>query len=82
MISSHSEFMTVILDEDFEYRHQKKLLLELLIVLVQIQPKLCQSGHVPLLLASYQASRSCNDQLVLQLLHIYEKNGVQLSTFK
>ena len=82
MVSSHSEFMSVILDEDFEYRQQKQLLLELLIVLVEIQPKLCQSGHVPLLLASYQASRSCNDQLILRLLHVYEENGVQLSTFK
>ena len=82
MVSSHSDFMTVILNEDGEYTKQKEMLLELLVVLIGINAKLCQSSHVPLLLASYQASMSVVDQLILRLLHAYEKNGVLLSPFR
>lgn len=82
MISGHSDFMSLILDEEGKCAEQKKLLLQLLTILIEVNPKLCQSGHVPLLLASYQASMSCSDVLILRLLHAYEKNGIALSSFK
>lgn len=82
MVSSHSDFMSVILDEEGEHTHQKQLLLRLLTVLVELQPKLCQNGHIPLLLAAYHATRSSNDQLILRLIFSYEKNGILLSPFK
>ena len=82
MISSHSDFISLIMDEEGHYTEQKLLLLELLTVLTELHPKLCQSGHIPLLLASYQATLSRTDQRILRLLHTYEKNGVALSSFK
>ncbi|KAI9561029.1 Nucleolar pre-ribosomal-associated protein 1 [Daphnia sinensis] len=82
MIISHSEFMTVIMDERETYTEQKKAVLQLLAVLIQVNPKICQGSQVPLLLSSYHATRSTSDQLILGLLRTYEKNGVVLSTFK
>lgn len=82
MVISHSEFMTVIMDERETYVEQKRALLHLLTVLVQVNPKICQGGHVPLLLSSYHATRSASDQLILGLMRTYEKNGVVLSPFK
>lgn len=82
MITSHSDFLSVIMDEEGTFPEQKKLLLELLTVLVELNTKLCQGGQVPLLLASYQATRSATDQLILGLLRTYEKNGVVLSPYK
>lgn len=82
MITSHSEFITVMMDERGIYEEQKKALLQLLTVLIQVNPKLCQGSQVPLLLSSYNATRSANDQLILGLLKTYEKNGVVLSTYK
>ena len=82
MIISHSEFMTVIMDERETYVEQKKALLHLLTVLVQVNTKICQGGHIPLLLSSYYATRSVSDQLILGLLRTYEKNGVVMSPFK
>ena len=82
MITSHSDFMTVIMDEEDAYPEQKKLLLQLLTVLVEVNPKLCQGSQVPLLLASYRAKRSVSDQLILALLRSYEKNDVKLSPYK
>ena len=82
MITSHSEFITVIMDERGVYVEQKKALLQLLTALIQVNPKLCQGGQVPLLLSSYYATRSISDQLILGLLQTYEKNGVVLSPYK
>lgn len=82
MITSHSDFMTVIMDEEDAYPEQKRLLLQLLTVLIEVNPKLCQGSQVPLLLASYRAKRSVADQLILGLLRSYEKNDVKLSPYK
>lgn len=82
MVTSHSDFMSVMLDEEELYAEQKKLLLQLLTTLIRANPKLCQASHVPLLLASYGASRYKTDRLILELLRTYERNGVILSTYK
>ncbi len=82
MITGHSDFLPVIMDEEGIYVQQKQALLELLKVLVSLNPKLCQGSQVPLLLASYHATRSRPDQLILGLLKTYEKNNVLLSTYK
>lgn len=82
MITSHSDFMTVIMDEEDANPEQKRLLLQLLSVLVEVNAKLCQGSQVPLLLASYRARRSVADQLILGLLRAYEKSNVKLSPYK
>lgn len=82
MVISHSEFMTVIMDERETYTEQKKAVLQLLTVLIRVNPKICQGSQIPLLLSSYHATRSTSDQLILGLLRTYEKNGVVLSPFK
>ena len=82
MVTSHSDFMSVMLDEDALYTEQKKLLLLLLTTLIRANPKLCQASQVPLLLASYGASRFKTDRLILELLRTYERNGVILATYK
>lgn len=82
MITSHSEFITVIMDERGIYVEQKIALLQLMTVLIQVNPKLCQGSQVPLLLTSYYATRSASDQLIFGLLRFYEENGVVLSTYK
>lgn len=82
MVTSHSDFMSVMLDEDALYSEQKKLLLQLLTNLVKVNAKLCQAWQVPLLLASYGASRFKTDRLILDLLRTYERNGVILSNYK
>jgi hypothetical protein len=70
------------MDEREIYVEQKKALLHLLTVLIEVDQKICQGGHVPLLLSSYSATRSISDQLILGLLRTYEKCGVVLSPFK
>lgn len=82
MITSHSDFISVVMDEEGSFAEQKRILLELLTVLVEVNPKLCQGGQIPLLLASYHATRSATDKLILGLLRAYERNGVVLSPYK
>lgn len=72
MLSSHSEFLDVVLAKDSSC---KKELLSLILTLCQRWTNLMQRSHVPVFLAAYHATTSSSDQFLLILLQMYEKNA-------
>ncbi|XP_069668959.1 nucleolar pre-ribosomal-associated protein 1 isoform X2 [Periplaneta americana] len=75
---SHSEFLTVMLGT----AQKKAKILALLLILVQKDPSVMSASHVPVFLSSYNATLELSDQLVLQLLQIYEAEGVSLYEYR
>lgn len=65
MIVSHSEFLDVVLGEQSECKLE---LLKLVLVLAQRWPGMLKKNHVPVLLATYQATLSSADRCILNLL--------------
>ncbi|XP_054266683.1 uncharacterized protein LOC128988925 [Macrosteles quadrilineatus] len=79
MVLSHSQFLTVMLGKPTP---TKTALLELLLSLLRLDSSVMVSTHVPVLLAAYSASLSTTDQLILQLLQLYESLGIVLTEWK
>uniref|UniRef100_A0A224YV24 Nucleolar pre-ribosomal-associated protein 1 n=1 Tax=Rhipicephalus zambeziensis TaxID=60191 RepID=A0A224YV24_9ACAR len=82
MMFGHSRFLPLMLDTDPEVQKQKDKMLELMAVLVQCDPTLCNVEHIPVFLSAYGASLSIVDQRILYLMFLYEKNGVDVCNFK
>ncbi|XP_037281588.2 nucleolar pre-ribosomal-associated protein 1 [Rhipicephalus microplus] len=82
MMFGHSRFLPLMLDTEDEVQKQKDKMLELMAVLVQCDPTLCDVEHIPVFLSAYRASLSIVDQKILYLMFLYEKNGVDLCNFK
>ncbi len=57
-------------------------LVGLLMTLVKLDGACCKESHLPLLFGAYQASLHQTDQKILQLIQIYENNGVKLQAFR
>lgn len=82
MMFGHSRFLPLMLDTDPQVQTQKDKMLELMAVLVQCDPTLCNVEHIPIFLSAYGASLSLVDQRILYLMYLYEKNGVNVCNFK
>lgn len=82
MLFGHSRFLPLMLDSDPQVQEQKDKMLELMAVLVQCDPTLCNVEHIPVFLSAYGASLSIVDQRILYLMFLYEKNGVDVCNFK
>ncbi|XP_076371791.1 nucleolar pre-ribosomal-associated protein 1 isoform X2 [Tachypleus tridentatus] len=82
MIIGHSNFLTVLLEEQPGVLNHKEAILDILITLVTVDGSLCMNHHVPMLLGGYHASLHKLDQKILYLLMLFEKHGAQLFNFK
>lgn len=82
MMFGHSRFLPLMLDTDPKSQDQRDKMLELMAVLVQCDPAVCNVEHIPLFLSAYGATLSLVDQRILYLMYLYEKNGVDLCSFK
>ncbi|KAG8285620.1 nucleolar pre-ribosomal-associated protein 1 [Homalodisca vitripennis] len=79
MVFSHSQFLAVLLAKPTP---TKAALLELVLTLLRLNPSVMVSSHVPIFLSAYSASLSVCDQLILQLLQLYESQGLSLAEWK
>ncbi|XP_014875164.1 nucleolar pre-ribosomal-associated protein 1 [Poecilia latipinna] len=84
MTTSHSQFLSVILDssEESNKYQVKEALVSLLLCLVEKCPKVCNINHFIVLLAAYGATLSTSDQKLLMLLRQYERHQVSLLKFQ
>ncbi|XP_049273077.1 nucleolar pre-ribosomal-associated protein 1 [Rhipicephalus sanguineus] len=82
MMFGHSRFLPLMLDTEPAVQERKDKMLELMAVLVQCDPTLCNVEHIPIFLSAYGASLSIVDQRILYLMFLYEKNGVDVCNFK
>lgn len=82
MMFGHSKFLPLMLDTDRVMQERKDKMLELMAVLIQCDPSLCNVEHIPVFLSAYGASLSIVDQRLLYLMSLYEKNGVDVCNFK
>lgn len=78
MAISHSESLTILLSDDL----QKAPLLNLLLTLAKKCPKVMNKSHIPIWLASYEATLSQCDQYVLELLSLYESANVGFHEYR
>ncbi|XP_014675409.1 PREDICTED: uncharacterized protein LOC106815463, partial [Priapulus caudatus] len=78
MALSHSQFLSVMLDESGCMRATKAALVSLMMMLVTFDPACCESSHVAVLLGGYAATLSHTDRQLLHLVALYETNGVSL----
>lgn len=78
MILQHSEFLNIMLSSS----QSKYELIQLLQVLIELNPLVMDSSHVPVLLAAYNASMGRSDRALLKLLILYEQSGIDLSLFR
>uniref|UniRef100_A0A8C6J6I0 Uncharacterized protein n=1 Tax=Melopsittacus undulatus TaxID=13146 RepID=A0A8C6J6I0_MELUD len=74
MVMQHSLFLSTILRS----REEDEALVDILLTVVKLNPSLCESSHLAVLLGSYGATLSTVDQKVLLLLQLYEKNEQSL----
>nr|CAB3267531.1 nucleolar pre-ribosomal-associated protein 1 [Phallusia mammillata] len=77
MLTSHSSFLEVALSGNSEFSQAKTSLMQLLHSLVQrCDTSALQTADYHYLLAAYHATLSDADQCILQILLLYEANGV------
>nr|XP_022918472.1 uncharacterized protein LOC111427518 [Onthophagus taurus] len=76
MLTSHSEFMDlIILEGKNTQKCETKLeLLKILLRLFQKNENLIEPNFVPLILSSYEATKSESDQILLAILKIFEEH--------
>ncbi|XP_075213627.1 nucleolar pre-ribosomal-associated protein 1 [Lycorma delicatula] len=74
LVISHSDFISIMLDNsDVKYQT-----VQLLLVLLKMNPNLASSSHVPIYLSAYGATLNKTDQILLELLQLYENNGASV----
>ncbi|XP_014232040.1 uncharacterized protein LOC106655945 [Trichogramma pretiosum] len=78
MTTSHSEFINIMLNNS----NLKDDLIELLYILTKKNNTTMAESQVTLYLASYGATLSRSDQLILQILFNFEKNGLDISKYQ
>ncbi|KAK3910456.1 Nucleolar pre-ribosomal-associated protein 1 [Frankliniella fusca] len=78
MTIQHSDFLNIMMGSS----PSKFELVQLLYVLLERSPKIMESSHVPVLLASYSASLSKIDRSILKILMLYEQSGIDLSQYR
>ncbi|NXW56243.1 NPA1P protein, partial [Eurystomus gularis] len=81
MVTQHSLFLSAILrsrEEDGTNSQTREALVDILLTVVKLNPSLCESSHLAVLLGAYGATLSAVDQKILLLLQLYEKNNQSL----
>ncbi|XP_011500624.1 PREDICTED: nucleolar pre-ribosomal-associated protein 1 [Ceratosolen solmsi marchali] len=78
MTTSHSEFTNIMLSN----ANIKNDLTELLWILIRKNNTIMLIKHIPLYLASYNATLDTSDQFLLKILQHYENNGIKLDHYR
>ncbi|NXX39942.1 NPA1P protein, partial [Tricholaema leucomelas] len=81
MVTQHSLFLSAILrsrEEDGTNTQTREALVDILLTVVKLNPSLCESSHLAVLLGAYGATLSAVDQKILLLLQLYENNNQSL----
>ncbi|NXO02201.1 NPA1P protein, partial [Rhinopomastus cyanomelas] len=81
MVIQHSLFLSSILrsrEEDGTNIQTREALVDILLTIVKLNPSLCESSHLAVLLGAYGATLSTVDQKILLLLQLHEKNNQSL----
>ncbi|BES92320.1 URB1 Hypothetical protein biogenesis 1 homolog (S. cerevisiae) [Nesidiocoris tenuis] len=78
-LTSHEQFDSVLMGSE---ESGKCALIELLSTLTEKDRSLIDGKRLPGFLAAYQGTLSQADQLLLKILHLYEKSGVKLTAYK
>uniref|UniRef100_A0A8C9F4W2 URB1 ribosome biogenesis homolog n=1 Tax=Pavo cristatus TaxID=9049 RepID=A0A8C9F4W2_PAVCR len=74
MVTHHSLFLSAMLRS----REEDEALVDILLTVVKLDPSVCESSHLAVLLGAYGATLSTVDQKILLLLQLYEKNNQSL----
>uniref|UniRef100_A0A803Y858 URB1 ribosome biogenesis homolog n=1 Tax=Meleagris gallopavo TaxID=9103 RepID=A0A803Y858_MELGA len=74
MVTHHSLFLSAMLRS----REEDEALVDILLTIVKLDPSVCESSHLAVLLGAYGATLSAVDQKILLLLQLYEKNDQSL----
>lgn len=80
MITSHSEFLNVMLS--YYSSDIKSQLIEFLYTLILNNKSVMKTQQIPVYLSSYHATRSPCDRLILAILYHYETNGLPVNEYK
>lgn len=80
MITSHSEFLNVMLSHHSS--DIKSRLIEFLYSLILNNRSVMKTQQIPVYLSSYHATRSPCDRLILAILYQYETNGLPVNEYK
>uniref|UniRef100_A0A669R695 URB1 ribosome biogenesis homolog n=1 Tax=Phasianus colchicus TaxID=9054 RepID=A0A669R695_PHACC len=81
MVTHHSLFLSAMLrsrEEDGTNIQTREALVDILLTIVKVDPSVCESSHLAVLLGSYGATLNIIDQKILLLLQLYEKNNQSL----
>ncbi|OXB68655.1 hypothetical protein ASZ78_014302 [Callipepla squamata] len=81
MVTHHSLFLSAMLrsrEEDGTNIQTREALVDILLTVVKLDPSVCESSHLAVLLGAYGATLSTVDQKILLLLQLYEKNNQSL----
>uniref|UniRef100_A0A8C2SXU5 URB1 ribosome biogenesis homolog n=1 Tax=Coturnix japonica TaxID=93934 RepID=A0A8C2SXU5_COTJA len=81
MVTHHSLFLSAMLrsrEEDDTNIQTREALVDILLTVVKLDPSVCESSHLAVLLGAYGATLSTVDQKILLLLQLYEKNNQSL----
>ncbi|XP_043517352.1 uncharacterized protein LOC122532565 isoform X2 [Frieseomelitta varia] len=78
MVTSHSEFINIMLESS----NTKRDLIELLWILIQKNKEVMSLTHVPVYLAAYNATLSEADQFILFILQYYESNNINIYKYQ
>ncbi|KAK9505935.1 hypothetical protein O3M35_009890 [Rhynocoris fuscipes] len=78
LIWSHTKFISLFVENS----EVKISLLALILKLFQMDKSLIKDSYVPLFLSAYHASLSDSDQIILEILNLFETYGVNMSKFQ
>ncbi|XP_077864987.1 nucleolar pre-ribosomal-associated protein 1-like, partial [Saccoglossus kowalevskii] len=85
MVISHSRFLATMMSKEDTNDKQtnKELLVVLLLTMAKLKPvDCCNTSHFTVLLAAYGCTLSKIDQLILQLMNIYEANNAVMWQYR
>ncbi|XP_057668916.1 uncharacterized protein LOC130901498 [Diorhabda carinulata] len=78
MLTSHSEFLEIVLGEN---NQTKTEIMSLYLVLCKTWPEFMERRYVPLLLASYRGLVNKTDRIILLILKMYESRAEQTNFY-
>ncbi|KAJ8026626.1 Nucleolar pre-ribosomal-associated protein 1 [Holothuria leucospilota] len=86
MIINHSSFLPTMLGSDEQKNEDtdkiKGHVIASLLFIVKRAPSCCNADHLVVMLGAYGATRSHTDQLLLEMLEVYEKNISELDDYR
>ncbi|XP_029633796.2 nucleolar pre-ribosomal-associated protein 1 [Octopus sinensis] len=80
MLIYHSEFMNIMMEGNSGVT--KELLLDIILSIMEMEPECCVEAHLNIFFGAYGATLSLQDQKLLKIISLYEKNGINLNKFR